>query len=111
MKKIMSYIFIAQIALLISNSLCMLTVFTKPSFRSSKALFYTQQRTLCSILTLKKQYIALCKENKRNQQRLNALRKDPYANIRDRWRLENTITKNRRILATLKVRIIEESAE
>jgi len=110
--KIIPYIFIAHMAFMASNSLCMLTVLTKPSFRTSKTIFCTQQRSFCSIPTLSpERYMALCNQSKRNKEKLRKLQQDPNANLRDIWRLKDTITKNHRILAASKLNSSDEVTE
>ncbi len=112
MKKITVYLFIANLGLMTSNSLCMLTVLSKSTFRPSKTTPYIQRRSFTSTLPLSKErYAAICKENKKNKERLQSLRQDPYANLREIWRLEDKIKSNRRILAASNLKILDETTE
>jgi hypothetical protein len=112
MKNILSYIFIVYIIFITRDCLCMSMVLIKPAFRPSKHLLHTQHRNFCSRLTLSEERCAaLCRDNKNNQEKLLRLKQDSYANLREIWRLEDTIKYNNRTLFMLKKRISEEAIE
>jgi len=104
MKKIISYIFIAHIAFMASNSVCMLTVLTKSKYRSSKTTLYSQQRGFGSIPILSKErYRALLKKNKTDKEKLRLLKQRSDSNPKEIDKLQRLIGKNRLFLMTCQI--------
>lgn len=95
--------FIANIALMTSNSFSMMTVFTRSSCRSSKTTF-TQQRSFGSIPILSQErYKALLKKNETDKEKLRLLKQNSYANPKYIDVLQRQVDKNRRILMTCQI--------
>lgn len=112
LKKAAAVILLANLALITHDSQAMLLASTKPGVRTLKTTTYAHRKssTYPFILT-EPCYIALCKQNKKNKEKLRILRQNPDASIRDIWRLEDKIKKDTCMIVSFKQNISDETTE
>jgi len=91
MKKIIAYIFIANVLSISSISFCML-------IRPKQFLntLWKQQKRYAQTVSKNDRY-KLCKKIKTDKEKLRHLLKQDSSNLREIWRLEGNIKKNSRI--------------
>jgi hypothetical protein len=103
-KKIITSLFIANLALIITNSFCMMTVFTRSMSQSSNSMHHIQRRGFGSVPILSRErYNTLLKKTEEDRERLLRLQHNYYSNPKDIDILQRRIDRNRRFLMTCQI--------